>query len=120
MTWPLVATIVGATIAADVLQSVEMKRHGEIRDFRPGTLGRAVVALARRWPLILAVFFMAVSFFALMRLLSVADLTFAVPATAATYVFETLLARCYLKERVTWKRWTGAALVAGGVAILAL
>jgi drug/metabolite transporter (DMT)-like permease len=55
-----------------------------------------------------------------MTLLSVADLTFAVPATAATYVFETILARCYLKERVTWKRWTGAALVAGGVAMLAL
>ena len=44
---------------------------------------------------------MAVSFFAFMNLLSVADLSFAVPATAATYVFETMLARYFLKERVT-------------------
>jgi drug/metabolite transporter (DMT)-like permease len=114
--WFLVAMIVGSTVAADVLQSREMKRHGEVRDFRP----RTALALARRWPLLLAVFFMAVSFFTFMTLLSVADLTFAVPATAATYVFETILARYYLKEQVTWKRWTGAALVAGGVAMLAL
>lgn len=116
MNWLLIAVIVGSTVAADVLQSREMKDHGEVRSLGPGI----VLALARRWPLILAVFFMAVSFFAFMTLLSVADLTFAVPATAATYVFETILARYYLKERVTWKRWTGAALVAGGVAMLAL
>ena len=116
MTWALVGVIVAATIAADVLQSAEMKRHGEVRDVRLGT----AVALARRWPLVLAVFFMAVSFFAFMTLLSMADLTFAVPATAATYVFETVLARYYLKEQVTWKRWTGAALVGAGVAMLAL
>ena len=120
MKWLLIGIIVAATTVGEVLQAMGMRRHGEIRDFRPGMLGRAAVALARRWPLILAVFFMAVSFFALMRLLSVADLTFAVPATAATYVFETILARFYLKERVTWKRWAGAALVAGGVAMLAL
>jgi drug/metabolite transporter (DMT)-like permease len=116
MNWILVAVIVASTVAADVLQSREMKNHGEIRDIRAGT----AIALARRWPLILAVFFMAVSFFAFMTLLSVADLTFAVPASAATYVLETAMARYYLKEKVNWKRWTGAALVAGGVAMLAL
>ena len=116
MNWLLVAVIAGATIAADLLQSVEMKRHGEIRDIRPST----GLALARRWPLIVAVVFMAISFFAFMTLLSVADLTFAVPATAATYVIETVLARYYLKEQVTWRRWTGAGLVACGVALLAL
>ena len=36
---------------------------------------------------------MAVSFFCFLRLLSIADLSFAVPATAATYVVETVLAR---------------------------
>ncbi len=116
MNWMLVAIIVGATIGSDLLQSIEMKRHGEIRDVRASTL----VALARRWRLGVAVLFMAVSFFAFMTLLSVADLSFAVPATAATFVIETVLARYYLRERVTWKRWAGAALVAGGVAMLAL
>lgn len=116
MNWLLVGVIVGATIGADLLQSIEMKRHGEVRDLRASTLA----ALARRWRLGVAVGFMAVSFFAFMTLLSVADLSFAVPATAATFVIETVLARFYLHEEVKWKRWTGAALVAGGVALLAL
>ena len=63
---------------------------------------------------------MAVSFFAFMTLLSVADLSFAVPATAASYVLETVLARYVLKERISGKRWAGALLVACGVALVAL
>jgi drug/metabolite transporter (DMT)-like permease len=70
--------------------------------------------------LILAIVCMAVSFFAFMTLVSEADLSFAVPASAASFVFETILARIVLKERVDAKRWLGAALVAGGVALLAV
>jgi uncharacterized membrane protein len=62
---------------------------------------------------------MAISFFAFLQLLSIADLSFAVPATAATYVVETFLARVVLKENVAWQRWAGAALVACGVLLLA-
>ena len=120
MKWTLVGMIVAATVAADLLQAREMKSHGEIRDFHPGRFGRALAALFQRRYLLLAILFMAVSFFAFMSLLSVADLSFAVPATAATYVVETVLARHLLKERVCFWRWTGAILVAGGVALLAL
>ena len=118
--WILVAVIVAATTLGDLLQSSEMKRHGEITDFHPGRLGRLLAGLAQRRNLILAVFFMAISFFAFMTLLSVADLSFAVPATAATYVVETVLAKYVLKERVTMGRWAGACLVACGVALLAV
>lgn len=111
--------IVGATVVGDLLQSLEMKRHGEIRDFRPRRLGRLAATLARKKYLILAIVFMAISFFAFMTLLQVADLSFAVPASAATLVFETFLARFVLKERVDSRRWLGACLVACGVALLA-
>jgi drug/metabolite transporter (DMT)-like permease len=117
--WMLVALVVTATVLADVLQSFEMKRVGEIRDFRPSGLGRHAANLAGRARLIAAVFFMALSFFAFMKLVTVADLSFAVPATAASFVIETILARVILKERVDMRRWAGAALVAGGVALLA-
>ena len=53
-----------------------------------------------------------------MTLVSEADLSFAVPASAASFVFETILARLMLKERVDAKRWVGAVW-AGGVALLA-
>jgi drug/metabolite transporter (DMT)-like permease len=120
MKWLLVALIVGATTASDLLQTVEMKRHGEISDFRPAALGGIFARLLRRVRLIAAVFFMAVSFFSFLRLLAIADLSFAVPATAATYVIETVLARCVLRERVDPVRWAGVCLVACGVVLVAL
>jgi drug/metabolite transporter (DMT)-like permease len=118
--WLLLAVIVGSTVIADLLQSLEMKRHGEIRDFRPSGLRRVLATLARKKNVILAMVCMAVSFFAFMALVQVADLSFAVPASAGSLVIETILARLVLKERVDLRRWIGAALVAGGVWLLAL
>jgi drug/metabolite transporter (DMT)-like permease len=117
--WTLLGLIVGSTVMGDVLQSFEMKRHGEITEFHPRGIGRVLATLARKKFLILAIVFMAISFFAFMTLLESADLSFAVPASAATLVFETFLARFVLKERVDSWRWAGACLVAGGVALLA-
>ncbi len=102
MKWLMVAIIVGSTVLADLLQSFEMKRHVvAVEDLRPGRLAGMLRGLAQRGPLVLAVFFMAISFFAFMKLLSVADLSFAVPVTAASVVLETVLARLVLNEKVT-------------------
>jgi uncharacterized membrane protein len=120
MQWLLVAVIVISTVLGDLLQTVEMKRVGEVDNFRLGHMGPLIAKLASRRFLILAVFFMAISFFAFMKLLSIADLSFAVPASAASVVLETLLAKMVLKERVDVRRWAGAGLVACGVALLAL
>lgn len=119
MKWILIGIIVAATTVGEVLQAFGMRRHGEIRDFRPGALGRAIAVLTRNEFVIGSVIAMAVSFFAYMRLLKVAELSFAVPATAITYVFETVLARFVLKEQVNWQRWVGASLVICGVALVA-
>jgi drug/metabolite transporter (DMT)-like permease len=118
--WVLVAVIAAATTISDVLQAAAMKRHGEIHDFRPGALGRLLGMLVRNRMIVASVFAMTVSFFAFIALLSLADLSFAVPATAASYVLETVLAKYLLKEPVTLGRWAGASLVACGVALLAL
>ncbi len=113
--WLLVGAVVGSTVACDLLQSWEMKRQGEVTDFR---LSR-IAALFRQWPLALSVVFMASSFFAFLKLLEIEDLSFAVPATAASLVVETFLAKIVLKENVESRRWLGAVLVACGVALLA-
>ena len=120
MKWLLVAIIVAATSAGEILQAAGMKRHGEIHDFRPGALGRVVYAISRNSFIVLSVVMMAVSFFAFMALISVADLSFSVPATATSYVLETLLAKFILKENVGRHRWAGALLVSAGVALLSL
>ena len=119
MKWVLIAVIVAATAAGEVMQAMGMRHHGEIHDFRPGALGRAAALLARNRFVIGSVLAMAVSFFAYMALLTVAELSFAVPATAVTYVLETILAWYVLKERVNWLRWAGAMLVVCGVALVA-
>jgi drug/metabolite transporter (DMT)-like permease len=119
MKWLLVAVIVAATTVGDILKAKGMKAHGEVHEFGLGALGRLFSVLSRNKLIIASVACMAVSFFTFMALVSIADLSFAVPATAITYVFETILARYILKEHITWVRWTGAYLVACGVALLA-
>ena len=120
MKWVLIGIIVAATTVGEVLTAMGMRRHGEIRDFRPGALGKAAALLARNRFVIGSVAAMAVSFFAYMGLLTVSELSFAVPATAVTYVLETVLAKYVLKERVNWVRWAGASLVICGVALVSL
>jgi drug/metabolite transporter (DMT)-like permease len=116
--WFLVFVMVGATTAGEVLQAAGMRRHGEIHDFRPGAVGRALALLARNAFVIGAAVCMAVSFFAFMKLLSVSELSFAVPVSAVSYVMETVLARYVLKEQVSRRRWAGALLVISGVVLV--
>ena len=49
-----------------------------------------------------------------------ADLSFALPLTAASYPLSAFLAHYYLREDVGTARWIGALLIAAGVAIVAL
>ena len=120
MNWLLVAIIVVTTTVKDILQAIAMRRHGEIHDFRPGALGRMLRLLAQNRNIIISIVCSGISFFAFLRLVSIADLSFAVPATAASYVLETILAKYVLKEQVGGMRWIGATLVACGVALLSL
>ena len=118
MKWILVGIIAMCNTCADVLNTAGMKRQGAIEDLRPRTLIHMVMRIFRN-PLVLAgLGALAVSFFALLSLLSIASISFAVPATAISYLLETLLAKYILKEEVRFRRWAAATLVAGGVALL--
>ena len=120
MKWAYIAIVVAATTVGEVMQAAGMRRHGEIRDFRPGAIGKAMTLLSRNAFVIASVVAMAVSFFAYLGLLTTSELSFAVPVTAVTYVLETILAKYYLKEQVNGLRWAGAALVICGVALVSL
>ena len=120
MKWILIGTIVMATSVGEILQAAGMRHHGEIHDFRPGALRRAAGVLVRNRFVIGSVVGMAVSFFAYMGLLTISELSFAVPVTAVTYAIETVLAKYILKEHVNGLRWAGASLVLCGVALVSL
>lgn len=53
-----------------------------------------------------------------MALLSLADLTYVVPMTAAGYVISTVLARVFLQENVSTEGWIGTVLVFLGIALV--
>ena len=120
MSFFLLAMVVAATAAGDLMMTIGMKQHDVIDDFRPGELGRALGLIVRNRWIVLSILAFAVSFFSFMGLISVAELSFAVPATAAAYVLETVLARLILKETVSPQRWAGAILVSVGVALISL
>lgn len=118
MKWVLLAIIVSATVLSDMLQSYEMKRSGEQSVDARG-LARLLSLIVRRRYLIFSILCMAISFFAFMALVQTAPLSFAVPASAATFVLETVLAKFVLNEQVGKRRAAGALLVLGGVLLLA-
>lgn len=118
MKWALLSVIVVATVLGDLLQSHEMKASGAQRVDVRG-LARLLSLIFSRQYLFLAIVCMAVSFFAFMALVQNAPLSFAVPASAATFVVETVLAKFVLKEIVGKRRALGALLVAFGVLLLA-
>lgn len=62
MRWFWIAIIVAATTAGELMAAAGMRRHGEIRDFRPGAVGRALALLVRNRFVIGYVAAMAVSF----------------------------------------------------------
>jgi drug/metabolite transporter (DMT)-like permease len=118
MTWLLLGIMVVATVFGDLLQSREMKRSGAQNVNARGLLA-LLKHIGNRLYLVLAIVCMAISFFAFMALLQRAPMSFAVPASAATVILETILAKLFLKERVGKRRWAGAVLVAAGVVLLA-
>ncbi len=118
--WLLLLIIIVCNTFGDVLNTAGMKRWGELDEITPSAIGRMVLEIFRN-PLVMAgLGTLAVSFFALLALLSISNVSFAIPATAASYLFETLLAKYVLKEDVSWRRWVGASLVACGVVLLSV
>ena len=117
MRWLLVSLMVAATVASDLLQSHEMKRAGE-QSARVDGLARILRMIAERRNLILAIGCMAISFFSFMALVRSEPLSFAVPASASSFVLETILAKLVLRERIGFRRAAGAVIVLAGVILV--
>ena len=97
-----------------------MKATGEPEKLRPAEVLRFLrKAVCNGW-FWAGVPLMAVSFYALLVLLSWKPISFVIPASALSYVVGTFGAKYILREEVTMARWTGVVLVCFGVALVAL
>lgn len=116
--WILVSVISGSI--GDLLMAYGMARYGAIQRFDASGLKRELLYIATNKPIVLGILANAVSFVTFMALLSLVDLSFAVPVTAIGYILRTVLAKIYLKEYVSPKRWAGAVLVSIGVLLISI
>jgi transporter family protein len=97
-----------------------MKRVGELASFRWTNLSR-MFGRAARMPLMwIGIALQAVAFLAFVALLTWADVSFVVPATALSYAVGAAGAAVILGERVTTKRWAGIVLISSGVLLVLL
>lgn len=113
--WAWILFTVAMSSSGDILCARGMSEGGELNDFGPRGLMRAIRYIVTRRMVIIGAFCYAVAFFALLGLLRVEPVSVAVPATALGFVLDTLGARFLLKEHVHWKRWVGVLCVTAGV-----
>lgn len=118
MKWMLVAIIATSNTVGDLLNTAGMKRIGAVEDLSLRSLVQLLLAIIRSPMVLGGIAALAVGYFAIMSLLSIATVSFAIPATASSYLVETLLAKYILKEDVRWRRWAAAGLVVVGVVLL--
>jgi drug/metabolite transporter (DMT)-like permease len=115
--WALILSTVFLGSAGDIFCARGMSQGGEL-DFGPSGILRVVRYIVTRRMVIVGGLCYAISFFSLLGLLSVAKLSVAVPATALSFVIDTLGARFILHEHIPWKRWIGVACVTAGVILV--
>jgi uncharacterized membrane protein len=119
MKWLLLSVIVVTTVVADLLQSHEMREEGDQYGTAPGPLRVLRLIVIRRY-LLLSILSMTVSFCAFLALVQTQPLSFAVPASAASFILETVLAKLVLGEKVTARRGTGVLLVFAGIVLISI
>ncbi len=121
ITWSAIGAIVFSSTAGDVLLSRTMRQIGDVSELRRQRgLGTVIKTVVTKPSFLLALLFMATSFFGLLLALSWADVSLVVPAsTSLSYITSAFAAGLFLRERVDRRRWMSALLVAAGVAVLA-
>lgn len=110
--------IVFVGTGGELCVSSAMKSIGEVTDFRPHAIARVVgraLSLPRMW---MGVTLMALAFFALLGMLSLAKVSFVFPSTALSYAAGALGGKVFLREKVTPQRWLGVLLVCVGVVLV--
>ncbi len=109
----LIATICAAV--GESFLSYGMRRIG----YANPSVGEWFAMVATNPYVFIGVFFLAGFFFLYLAALSWADLSYVMPLTALSYLFAAVLAKVYLKEDISWLRWTGIIVIVIGIALVA-
>jgi drug/metabolite transporter (DMT)-like permease len=120
-TWSGILVVVFFSVVGDVVLARAMKQVGDVHDLwqRYG-LWTVIGRTLGNSNFFIGVAAMALAFFSLLFALSWGDVSLVAPAAASlTFIGNAFAAKLFLHEKVDRRRWIAAALVAGGVALLA-
>ncbi len=120
LTIGLVALMVLADAASDILVARAMKQIGEVTSFRPRALVGTLARMFRSPSFTAGIGAAAIHFFTFLALLSFVGLSTVFPATALVYVVATAGAQLILKEHVSLRRWAGVSLVCTGMILVSM
>ena len=117
-TYALVAMMVLFSSVGDVLLSKGMKQIGEVSLASPGSLAAAFVQTVTNPTIWLGITGLLMFFVCYLVVLSWADYSFVMPASASGYAIVPLLGYLLLGEVVPSKRWLGVACICLGVLLV--
>jgi len=115
-----IAIVVLGGSAGDIVVSHAMKQMGDVHPFTPAVIFRVLGRAFRTGWIWIGISLMAVAFFSLLTLLSWADVSVVIPATALSYVTGAAGAKFLLHEEVRPVRWAGVLLVCLGAALISM
>jgi drug/metabolite transporter (DMT)-like permease len=115
----MLGVLIFASTGGEIAITLGMKAIGEPARLRPKELAIFLLRALRNAWFWTGVPLMALSFYALLVLLSWDPISFVIPASALNYVVGTLGAKFILREQVTAARWAGVLMVCAGVALVA-
>ncbi len=117
----MIAAIILASTAGEVLTAAAMKSIGDLDEIRARSGLKGAIRAVITCPLFFAgVGFLALAFFSLLFALNHLSLGLVAPASASlTLVTNAIAAKFFLHENVDKRRWTAAVLVCIGVYFLA-
>jgi drug/metabolite transporter (DMT)-like permease len=113
-----IGIIVLAGQGGDMALSFAMKRIEEVKNFGPRNLLKTLFRAFHIGWMWVGIGLMAIAFFSLLALLSWANVSLVVPATASSYIVGAIGAQFLLGERVDKMRWFGVIIVCIGVALV--
>jgi hypothetical protein len=115
----LVVLLIILNSAGNFFFGLGMKRIGAVQGLSMAVLHSVFVSVFSSVWIWLGIVSMLLFLGALMLVLSWADFSYVLPATAAMYAVVPLLGHFVLGESVTGLRWTGVALICAGVMFVA-
>ncbi len=118
--WLALIVLVLADSAGNLFLTRGMKDVGAISTLNPRELWKVLVKVLSSPLLRMGIICMAITFFMFIALLSWADLSFIIPATALTEPVNMLGTKYILKEKVTKVRWISTFLICVGLVLISL